>query len=145
MKRRPTVMRSVSRARRAWNDYMKQITLAEGLPNAYRQVILFLYHNPGGSQRNVAEFADITASAVNQTVKSMLAEDYLRKETDPTDKRNSRLYLTEKGESVALRLRQKLDNADDAITAFLGKEKEEEIIRLMRQLTEFIQEELKEC
>lgn len=145
MKKRPTVMRSVARARRAWNDYMKQITLAEGLPNAYRQVIMFLYHNPGGSQRNVAEFADITASAVNQTVKNMLAEEYLRKETDPTDKRNSRLYLTEKGEGIALRLRHKLDNADDAITAFLGKEKEEETIRLMQRLTEFIREELKEC
>lgn len=145
MIRRRTAMRSVARSRRAWNDLLKQIAFDEGIPDSYRQVIMFLYHNPGAAQRRIAEFAGITTSAVNQTVKSMLAEAYLRRESDPSDKRSCKLYLTEKGEEVATRLRKKLDHVDDLITAHIGAEKEIELMNLLDELTGFIQEELKEC
>lgn len=142
MRKRQTVMRSVGRARRVWNNHVKQIAQAEGIPDSYRQVIMFLYHHPGSGQRSIAEFVGVTTSAINQVVKSMLEEDYLRKEADPTDRRGTRLYLTEKGESVASRLREKLDDADSAITAFLGEVREAELIEVLENLADFVRREL---
>lgn len=142
MKKRQTVMRSVGRARRVWNNHVKQIALAEGIPDSYRQVIMFLHHHPGSGQRSIAEFVGVTTSAINQVVKSMLEEDYLRKEADPSDRRGIRLYLTEKGESVASRLREKLDDADSAITAFLGEAREAELIEVLENLADFVRREL---
>lgn len=142
MRKRQTVMRSVGRARRVWNNHVKQIALAEGIPDSYRQVIMFLHHHPGSGQRSIAEFVGVTTSAINQVVKSMLEEDYLRKEADPSDRRGTRLYLTEKGESVASRLREKLDDADSAITAFLGETREAELIEVLESLADFVQREL---
>lgn len=142
MKKRQTVMRSVGRARRVWNNHVKQIALAEGIPDSYRQVIMFLHHHPGSGQRSIAEFVGVTTSAINQVVKSMLEEDYLRKEADPSDRRGTRLYLTEKGESVASRLREKLDDADSAITAFLGEAREAELIEVLENLADFVRREL---
>jgi len=145
MKKRQTLMRAVGRARRAWDNHVKAVTQAEGIPDSYRTVLMFLLRHPGSGQRDIAEFASITTSAVNQAVKSMLEEGYLTKETDIADKRNSRLYLTEKGSTVAARVFEKLDTSDDAITARIGAEKEAELIAFLDGLAEFIRKDLTEC
>ena len=135
-------MRSMAKARRAWQDHVRQIAMEEGIPESYRTVLMYLLRHPGANQRNIAEFAGITTSAVNQTVKVMLEEDYLHKETDPSDKRHSRLFLTENGAAIARRVYDRLDASDDAITAMIGAEKEAELIALLNDLTEFIRKDL---
>ena len=145
MRKRWTLMNGIARARCAWNNHVREISLAEGIPDSYRQVIMFLHRNPGSGQRGIAEFVGVTTSAINQVVKSMLEEGYLRKEADPSDKRSCKLYLTEAGEDAADRLRKKLDESDAAITAFLGREKEEELMEILHQLTDFIRKDLSQC
>lgn len=142
MKKRKTIMRAIAKARNAWSSHVREVALAEGIPDSYRTVFMFLLRHPGSSQRNIAEYAGVTTSAVNQVVKGMQEEDYLCKEIDPSDKRNSKLYLTEKGESVAEKLFAKLDASDDAITAMIGAEKEAELIALLDDLAEFIRKDL---
>lgn len=142
MTKRRTLMRAIAKTRRAWNNHVKEIALAEGIPDSYRTVFMFLLRHPGSSQRNIAEFAGVTTSAINQVVKSMLEEDYLRKEVDPSDKRNSKLYLTDKGTGVASKLFAKLDASDDAITAMIGAEKEAELIAFLEQLADYIRKDL---
>ena len=138
MHRRKTLMRAVARTRRAWELHVREIALSAGIPESYRTVIMYLYRHPGAGQRSIAEFAEITASAVNQTVKSMLADGYLCKETDESDKRNSRLYLTEKGEETAVQLYEKLNVSDETITALIGAEKEAELIALLEDVAAHI-------
>lgn len=142
MTRRQTIMRSVAKARRAWQDHVRHIALEEGIPESYRTVLMYLLRHPGANQRNIAEFAGITTSAVNQTVKLMLEEGYLNKETDPTDKRHSKLFLTEKGAAIARRVFDRLDASDNAITAMIGAEKEAELIAILNDLAEFVRKDL---
>lgn len=142
MAKRKTVMRAAARARRAWQQHVKAVALSEGVPESYRKVIMFLRHHPGQSQRDVAEFCEVTTSAVNQVVKSMLAEGYLRREDSPSDRRCSCLFLTEKGEETAQRLIARLDASDAAITALFGEAREAELIEALDTLTDFIREEL---
>ena len=142
MKKRKTIMRSLAKTQQAWQNHVRIVTLAEGIPESYKSVLMFLLRHPGSSQRSIAEFAGVTTSAINQVVKSMQEEDYLRKETDPCDKRNSRLTLTEKGQSVAEKLFAKLDASDDAITAMIGPDREAELIALLEQLADFIGKDL---
>lgn len=142
MPRRRTLMHGMARARTAWHEHMRQIAQEEGVPDSYRPVIMFLFRNPGANQKNIAEFLNVTTSAVNQAVKSMELEGYLRREVDPSDGRCMKLYLNERGEEVALRLRRRLDRSDDAITAFVGAQREEELMKFLHELTDFIRKEL---
>lgn len=142
MSKRWTLMHGIARARTAWSDHVRKIAQEEGIPDSYRPVIMFLYRNPGASQKSIADFLNVTASAVNQVVKSMSDEGYLRKETDPVDKRSCKLYLTAHGEELAVRLYRRLDESDDAITAFIGAEQEDALMKLLHELTDFIQKEL---
>ncbi len=143
MPRRKTLMRAVSKARLAWQYHVREIALAEGIPDSYRPVFMFLLRHPGSSQRNIAECAGVTTSAINQVVKSMLEEEFLRKEIDASDKRNSKIYLTEKGSIVAEKLFAKLDASDDAITAMIGPEKEAELIAYLEQLADYIRKDFR--
>ena len=142
MKRRQTLMRAVGRTHRAWQSHVRKLTVAEGIPDSYRTVLLFLHRHPGSPQRAIAEFANVTTSAINQTVKTMLEEGYINKEPDPADKRNNRLFLTEKGDEVAQRLYGKLDASDDAITAMIGEEREKELIGFLETLADYIRKDL---
>lgn len=138
-------MRSVMRARCAWNGYVRQVALSEGIPDSYRPILMFLHRSPGASQKSVAEFVGVTTSAINQVVKGMLEEGYLRKEVDPSDKRSSKLFLTESGEAVGSRLRERLEEADGKITAFLGEEAEGKLIEQLDAIAELIRKELGQC
>lgn len=145
MEKRRTVMRAVSRLKRAWQEHGKAIAQEEGVPDSYRQIVMFLHRHPGALQRSIADFCGVTASAVNQTVQGMLRDGYLRKEEDPADRRCFRIYLTEKGEQVARRLFLRLSAADDAISARLSAEREAELIETLDSLADFIREELHGC
>ena len=145
MERKRTLMMAMARTRRAWNNHVKEVALSFGIPDSYRTIISFLHRNPGANQRNIAEFAGVTTSAVNQTVKSMQEEGYLKKETDDCDKRHSKLYLTEKGEAVAEKLRERLSASDEVITALVTPEKEAELIVLLDKITDCIRRDLTSC
>ena len=145
MERKRTLMMAIARTRRAWNNHVKEVAHSIGIPDSYRVVISYLHRNPGANQRNIAEFADVTTSAVNQTVKSMLEEGYLRKETETFDKRHSKLFLTEKGEEVGNKLRERLSASDEVITALVTPEEEAKLIELMDKITDCIRRDLTSC
>lgn len=140
--RKRTVMMAIGRTRRAWVEHTKAVALKIGISDSYRTVISFLSRQPGANQKNIAEFANVTTAAVNQTVKEMVADGYVRKETDENDRRYTRLYLTEKGEETALQVREYLHHSDEVITTVITPEKEAEVIALLDKIYECIRREL---
>ena len=108
-------------------------------------MIIYLYHHPGAGQTDIAGYAEITTSAVNQAVKSMQAEGYLRKETDPSDRRGSQLYLTDKCIAIAEQLHRQLAQADQGITDLIGAEKEAEMIALLEKVADYIRKDMTSC
>ena len=142
MEQRRTLMMALGRTRRAWTNHIKTVASSIGIPESYHVVILYLSRNPGANQRKIAEFSNVTTSAINQTLKGMIADGYVQKETDGCDRRNSKLFLTEKGERVALLLREKLHRSDEKITNMITPEKEAEMIAILDRIHECLQEEL---
>lgn len=144
-KRKRTVMMALSRTRRAWMDHTKAVAQEMGIPDSYRLVIMYLIRETGANQKDIAEFANITTAAVNQTVKEMIANGYLEKQTDEKDRRYTKLYLTEKGREIALKLREKLHTSDEVITAAITPEKEAEMIALLDKIHDCIRRDLTSC
>lgn len=143
--RKRSVMMAIGRTRRAWDAHTKAVALEIGIPDSYRTVISFLTRRPGANQKEIAEFANVTTAAVNQTVKEMLAGGYVRKETDENDRRHTRIFLTEKGEETGHRLREKLHHSDQVITAAITPEKEAEMIALLDKIYDCIRRDLSSC
>ena len=138
--KRRTVMMAVCRTAHAWERYQKTLALRLGVPDPYLRILRFVARHPGASQQMIAQFGQVTTAAVNQTVKEMLKDGYLRKETDESDRRYSKLYLTEQGEALSRELRQMLSETDGKITAAIGAEREEKMIELLDLIHDCIRE-----
>lgn len=117
---------------------MRKCALEVGIPDSYRMIIMYLSRNPGSSQKELAEFASKTTAAINQTVKEMQLNGYIRKETDEKDQRYTKIYLTEKGMEKAELLRGRLRKSDDIITEKMGFENEEKLIEFLDGMAELI-------
>lgn len=144
-KRKRTVMMALSRTRRAWMEHTKAVAQEMGIPDSYRAIIMYLLREPGANQKDIADFCNVTTAAINQTVKEMIATGYLEKKTDEQDRRYTKLYLTEKGREIALKLREKLRVSDEVITAAITPEKEAEMIELLDKIQECIRRDLTSC
>jgi len=140
-----SVMMAVARTRRAWQDHTKAVALEIGIPESYRIVISFLSRNPGANQKQIAEFANITTAAVNQTVKEMVSDGYVQKETDENDRRHTRIFLTEKGGETGKRLQERLFHSDEVIKSVISPEKEAEMIELLDKIHDCIRRDLTTC
>lgn len=135
-------MMALSRTRKEWETHMRRCALEVGIPDSYRTVIMFLARHPGANQKEIAEFSNKTTAAVNQTVKEMQSKEYLIMETDESDRRYTRLFLTDSGKQKAELLRNRLHKSDEIITNILGAEKEDEIVELLNCITNVIKEGL---
>lgn len=145
MEEQRRVMMAVGRTRHAWLNHAKAVAQELGIPDSYRSVISYLHRHPGANQKNIAEFSNVTTAAINQAVKEMIKDGYVEKETDAADKRYTKLFLTEKGQETALKLRERIRKSDEIITAAITPEKEAEMIELLDKIYDCIRRELTSC
>lgn len=139
------LMRTILRTNKQWTLYRRKISQEIGIPDSYRMILMYLNRHPGASQKEIAEFRDITTSSVNQTVKEMLLTGFLEKQTSAEDLRCSKLYLTEKGKACAGQIHQRIEAAEEKITRLITPEKKKEIIDLLTSLSEQIQRGFPDC
>lgn len=140
MKEKP-IMFMVRQLDRAWRERLRRISAEEGIPDPYARILSYLHRNPGASQKDLSEHTQKTYAAISQTVKEMLREDYVRRETDSADQRYARLYLTEKGAGCAQRLREEIGKAEERVRMALPERQQEEVSALLEQLYEAVRKE----
>lgn len=61
----------------------------------------FIYHNEGITQQELSENLKIGKATTAKAIKSLLENEYIRREEDSIDKRCFRLYLTDKGREIS--------------------------------------------
>ena len=135
-------MMALSRTQKEWVNHMRKCALEVGIPDSYRTIIMYLSRHGGANQKALAEFSNKTTAAINQTVKEMQSNGYIEMQTDESDRRYTKLYLTEKGLEKSKALRERLHKSDEVITNIIGKEKEDEIVALLNDIHRVIKEEL---
>lgn len=136
------LMLTIKETYKIWAGCMKEIAAQVGVPDSYRMVLTFLLRHPGANQKDIAAHRNITTASVSQIIKNMQYEGYLKKDIDLEDQRRVRLYLTEKGESCARQIRQRMQWADEKITMLFTPEKEKLMKQLLAELSEILEKEI---
>ena len=139
-----TLMMSVGRLHREWRNHMRKCALEVGIPDSYRMIIMYLTKNPGANQKALAEFASKTTAAINQTVKEMEQNGYIRKETDENDMRFTKLFLTQKGIEKSEKLLERLHQSDKLIAEKMGisEDEENQLIDFLGKIKDIVKGEL---
>lgn len=80
----------------AWN-YAREKAVSSGLSNVQQKVCISIYYRPGLSQDDVAHELGMDKSSIAKLIAKLMAGGYVRRETNPGDRREYMLYLDDSG------------------------------------------------
>ena len=77
-----------------------------GLGRAHHRVLHFVNRRPGLTIAELLDILKITKQSLNRVLKDLLDQDYVVSRPGPTDRRQRRLFPTQRGEALALDVAQ---------------------------------------
>lgn len=92
--------RKITKIAREANRFTVQTMKEDGIGTAEMDVIHFVRHNPGTTQKAVWEALKIDKGATARRVARLEEKGYLTREPNPTDGRSQLLYPTEKADAL---------------------------------------------
>lgn len=75
-----------------------------GYGRAHHRVIHFVSRHPGMRVADVLEVLAITKQSLNRVLRQLIEDGYVTQKAGPVDRRERRLYLTEKGDDLGKKL-----------------------------------------
>ena len=79
--------------------------LAElGMGRAHHRVLHFVNRNPGMKVADLLDILKITKQSLGRVLKQLIDQGYVVQKAGPNDRRQRLLYVTQKGEALALKL-----------------------------------------
>ena len=107
-----------------------------GLGGAMYMFLTALDHNPGASQDFLVGHFYMDKGNVARGAKKLEDLGYIRRETDPGDRRQYRLFLTEKGREVLPTIRGYIAEWSGYLTEGMSREDGETAIALLTRMAE---------
>jgi len=126
---------------RAFNRVAKLVTrhfdrkLASiGVNVAYLAVLGSLYTTPSMSQKELAASSGSSQAAMAELLARMVKEKLLRREQDPSDKRQVLFSLASKGSSVMPEIMRVIEAGNSEIFTGIGEDGLEKLLALLAQI-----------
>jgi len=91
----------------AYRDFVGDadaVLAAFGFGRAHHRVLHFVNRNPGIKVADLLDILKITKQSLGRVLKQLLDEAYIVQRAGPSDRRQRLLYVTPKGEALALKL-----------------------------------------
>jgi len=121
----------LSHAARTHMDKIRSSLESCGVQRTYGPILKELSMSEGMTQKELAENMRITAPSMSVNLQKMESAELLTRRSDDTDMRQIRLYLTEKGKSVAEKADKEIALLDKKLVAALSDGEEREFKRLL--------------
>ena len=96
------------------------------------------------TQREICGYWFYTPQTVNSALKNMTEEGLLILRTEEDNRKNKRIYLTEKGKETVERIVVPLMDAERRALAAIGEQETEVFLRTMKKHTELFRGEIEE-
>lgn len=96
------------------------------------------------TQREICDYWFYTPQTVNSALKNMTEEGLLILRAEEDNRKNKRIYLTEKGKETVERIVVPLMDAERRALAAIGEQEAEILLKTMKKHTEFFREEIEE-
>ena len=117
---------------------IKQVVLAQvthlGLAPQQFWMLVALRENPGMSQAALAERVRADAPTVSRTLGALLERGLVRSDSDPEDRRRSRVFLTAAGERLAGEVAAVADDVRAAVVEGMSGAEETAVRRGLKRI-----------
>ena len=134
------LQRLLSRTSRlASRHFRSQLTEFE-LSGSQATAILFLSEHEGVTVRELANAVSADLATGSALVDRLMSQEWVRRETDPGDRRRARLLLTEKGLGVVQSLALAKQRTNRLLAEALGDDEASELARILSTLLKGLDE-----
>lgn len=127
-------MRQISITYRCAMRYREHELCDTGLAGCQTPYITALYRRPGLTQEELARELNVNKSSVTRQLTILEEKGYVRRESDPEDRRSMRVWPTEKAHALRDRLFQCYRDWNEYLTQDLSEEERAELSRLMARI-----------
>lgn len=127
--------RTLTYLMRSRKRFMGEKLKEYGFSGGMYLILLHVDRHPGLSQDAIATHLYLDKCNVARKAKKLEELDCLYRETDPNDRRQNKLFLTEKGKLLAPTIRKYLGQWGDEVTAGLTEDEKETLITLLMKTT----------
>jgi len=118
----------------AYRDFVgdaDEVLAKFGFGRAHHRVLHFVNRNPGMKVAELLDILKITKQSLGRVLKQLLDEGYVEQKEGATDRRHRLLYVTAKGEALALRLAALQTARVGSAVAEIGPDSRETIRRFL--------------
>src|SRR5215813_351503 len=118
----------------AYRDFVgdaDEVLAKFGFGRAHHRVLHFVNCNPGMKVAELLDILKITKQSLGRVLKQLLDEGYVEQKEGATDRRHRLLYVTAKGEALALRLAALQTARVGSALAEIGPDSRETIRRFL--------------
>ncbi len=105
-----------------------------GLTPIQSLILAALREEEGLSASDLGKRLLLDGATLSGVLERLIAADWVRKETDPNDKRIQRIFLSEKGKELQSQLIEERNKANDEVLAGLSLEEKILFKRLLRDV-----------
>ena len=96
--------------------------------------LISVYENEGISQEELSTLLIISKSTTAMMIRKLSDAGYVRKEIDPDDKRNFRLYITDEGLKFIPEIRRIIDSCHEKMTDGMTEKEKNDICQKIRKI-----------
>ena len=107
-------------SRLAW-EYARDKMNTDGLYSVQQKVCIAILNCPGLSQDDVAKELGMDKSSIAKLIARLMAGGYVTRETNQLDRREYKLYLDERGETVMREFVSYLDEFQEKYIGSIGE------------------------
>lgn len=117
-----TPMMLINDISRMFGAQMRRCADELGIPSGYRHMLIYLAHNDGVSQLELAKFSHLTPPTVSVTLQKMERDGFIERRADSADQRQMLVYITEKGKRLEMQSKMKADETEKLALDRLGEQ-----------------------
>lgn len=106
------------------------------LTAAEEPFLMSVLNNEGLTQEELTAYVGVDKAAASRTVRSLEEKGFLVRVQDPKDKRQNRVYPTDKAREVGPKVRKELYKINLALTEDLTQEEDDQVYHLLVRIEE---------
>ena len=106
------------------------------LTAAEEPFLMSVLNNEGLTQEELTAYVGVDKAAASRTVRSLEEKGFLVRVQDPKDKRQNRVYPTDKAREVGPKVRKELYKINLALTEDLTQEEDDQVYALLVRIEE---------
>ena len=128
------MMRLVGELSRLFRCEVRRDCEKNGVPVGYRGVLFHLAREGGQTQKELSEKTGVRPASMSVTIDKMQRDGYVYREKDALDARVVHVFLTEKGEQLDRRNRERVGQLEKRFSSVVSPEERETLTKLLQKV-----------